>query len=507
MPRHVQDDLYRLVHSLSRTEKGYIRKYWSRYSDEASLDYVVLFDVLDNMNSYSTSELKTRVAGYAWAQRLSAVKNYCMARVLEALRAYSASATPARTIAELLDEADILWERTLYDAGSKRAERAREMALNYDEFGLHLRAISWLKRYRQIVLERPAIEDDIDDLTAEQQRVFDRYQNSIDFEGIGNAMHHHLIKSTQGDADSRSWLDALPQHPLFTSPDKALTASAKLNFHLAMCAWFRLHKPDTTLALHHATELLDLRETYPDILNTRPHVRDQIMFTYLDCCIDDGRDDLFEALIDVYWKPTPPTQPSAHAIQHGYRAWALEVAFALQRHRHDRIFQRQRDIRTFFVENAENIPPQSRIVNIFSMIRVCRNAGKPDDAAYWLQQMLQQPSDVRPDLHAAVTIIELMDAADRGDLDFVRNRVRSLERSTKKSSANSAAMTAVVSYFRRLPDAHAPKVRQLTEETLTRLQQLTNVHVFDPVSQSGVYEWLDAHVSRSSSRRASSIPR
>lgn len=507
MPRHVQDDLYRLIHSLSRTEKGYIRKYWSRYTDDAVLDYAVLFDILDSMDAYTTSELKRRVADHAWAQRLSAVKNYCMARVLEALRAYSASATPARTIAELLDEADILWERTLPDAGLKRAERARTMASTYDEFGLHLRAISWLKRYRQLVLERPTLEADIDDLSAEQQRVFERYQNSIDYEGIGNAMHHHLIMSTQGDVSSRAWLDELPQHPLLASPDKALTASAKINYHLALCAWYRLHKPDPAQALHHARQLLDLRESYPDILNARPGVRDQIMFMYLDCCIDDGQDEQFEALIDVYWKPTPPTQPSAHAIQHGYRAWALEVAFALQRHRFDRIFKRQQDIRTFFIENAENIPPHSRIVNIFSMIRVCRNANRLDDAAYWMQQMLQQPSDVRPDLHAAVMIIELMDAADRGDLDFIRNKVRSLERSTRKTSPDSAALAALVSYFRRLPDAHAPKARQLAEETLNRLKQLANVHVFDPVGQSGAYEWLEAHVNRSSSRRASSTPR
>lgn len=507
MPRHVSDDLYRLVHSLSRTEKGYVKRYWSKYTDQGDLDYAELFDILADMPTYSPTALNAAVKGRSWASRLSQVKNYCMSRVLEALRAYSASATPSKQIAELLDDADILWDRMLYDAGLKRVERARTMASLLDEFSLHLRALSWLKRYRQLVLEQPALDADVDDLTAEQQRVFERYQNSIAYEGLGNAMHHHLIMSTKGDADSRRWLDALPEHPLLASESAPLSLHAALNRHLALSAWYRLHRPDPQRAFEHADAMLRMLQANEEVYTAKPNVRDQIIFLYLDCCLELQRFDDFLGLIDKYWKPTPPNQPTADAVQHGYRLWTLEVGYALQSRNTHRIVKKLDALKKFYIDNADNIPAHSRITNIFSTIRICREAKRMDDASFWTQQMLQQPTDIRPDLHAALMIMEMMWAVEHNDRDFVRNRVRTLERFVKKSLPTAAPITAMLSYFRRWPDANAPKAQQLAEDVINKLQMMPPPHVFDPVQQSGVYEWLQGMISRSSKHRAPSTPR
>lgn len=483
MPRHVNDDLYRLVHSLSATERGYVKKYWTKYSDAADQDYAELFDILVDMPSYSSTALTAAVKGRSWAPRLSQVKNYCTSRVLEALRSYSSSATPSKQIAELLDDADLLWDRMLYDAGLKRVERARTMAATFDEFALHLRALSWLKRYRQLVLEQPAVSTDIDELSAEQQRVFERYQNSVAYEGLGNAMHHHLIMSTKGDADSRRWLDTLPSHPLLASADAPLSVSAALNRLLALCAWYRLHQPDPHQAFDHADALVHLMQANEEVFTAKPNVRDQIIFLYLDCCLELQRFDDFLGMIDRYWKPTPPTKPTADAVQHGYRLWALEVGYVLRSTRTDRITKKHDAIKRFFSEHAENIPAHSRIVNVFGMIRIFRDP-------FWMQQMLQESTEVRPDLHAAAMIIELMAAVEQQDRDFIRNRVRTLERFVKKHLPSTPSITAMLSFFRRWPDANANKARALIEETIIKLEQMESPHVFDPVVQSGVFEWL-----------------
>jgi len=492
MPPSVNDDLYKLIHSLSRTERGYVRKYWSRYSNDAALDYIELFDILSDMPTYQQAELKRRIADRSWSARLSQTKNYCMARLLEALRAYTSSTTPSRQITELLDDADILWNRLLYSSALKKAEKARQLAELFDEFALHLRALSWLKRYRRIVLEAPVIDSDKDQLSVEQHQVFERYQNSISYEGLGNALHHHLIQSTKGDAESRRWLDELLQHPLLASSATALSHSAKVNYYLARCAWHRLHNSNIEGALTEATALFKLKNDNPECFGARPYVGDQIDYVYLDCCLEAGHNDQFLEVIDTYWKPSSTELHPTDTMQHMYRLWALELSYATNSKDGARILKHHERFQTFYVEYADVIPPHSRVTNIFSMLRICINANQQTHAAFWMQQMLLQPTDVRPDLHAASTLIELMTAVDNNDKTFVRNRTRAFERYVKKHLTGSAELTIVLSYFRRWPDATPTQARSLKLQSNVRLQELPRAHAFDPVTQSGALEWFNS---------------
>ena len=120
MPKRGSDALYKLITSLDRNEKGYVKRYCSRHMIGEEIEYLRLFDALESMDRYSDDVLKEKLAGTDLLRRLSAVKNHLYQQILEAMRAYHASKSTEREIMELFLDADFLWEKALYDQAMKR---------------------------------------------------------------------------------------------------------------------------------------------------------------------------------------------------------------------------------------------------------------------------------------------------------------------------------------------------------------------------------------------------
>jgi len=133
MPSNASDSLHRLITSLHRTEKGYVKKYCSRHVLGDGNDYLRLFDAVDAMDEYDERRLKESLSDSPMVKRLPSVKNYLFQQILEAMRAYHAAKSAERQIVELLVDADFLWEKALYDLAYKRIVKAKDLAERHFE--------------------------------------------------------------------------------------------------------------------------------------------------------------------------------------------------------------------------------------------------------------------------------------------------------------------------------------------------------------------------------------
>ena len=90
--RGIKDDLFQLIKSLSRNEKGYFKKYTLLYSaqPESANNYTRLFDVIDGMDEYDEIALKKQFTGEKFINQLPVTKNYLYNSILKSLRSYSA---------------------------------------------------------------------------------------------------------------------------------------------------------------------------------------------------------------------------------------------------------------------------------------------------------------------------------------------------------------------------------------------------------------------------------
>ncbi|HCN04529.1 MAG TPA: hypothetical protein DIS79_02830 [Bacteroidetes bacterium] len=488
------DDLFRLIHSLSRTEKGYFRKYCARHVIGGENDYVALFDALESMDTFDEAKLKALLGDHPAAKRLAASKHYLFQQILEAMRLYHASSSTERQIVELLEDADFLWEKALYDLAMRRVTKARELAVAHDEYAFWLKTISWYKNYRHVVLERPESDGSTDPLSKEQLDVMNLLKSTIEYEELGNLFHYHLLRSTHGDADGSSarWIAQLGEHELLQDIEKANSRPARLNFHLALSNWHYYHTHNTEAALYHAQALLDMMEADPEIAAARPDWPLTFLQMWLQRNIEAGRYDAYLTRIDDLWADHGKRPTRNIEVKRFFRAMNTEAVYALRSGDVTRIDERYDFIRTRYAALRERIPAQSRIAGAFLYARLFADASRWTEAGHWLRYVGMEDDELRPDLHAAARIIRMRQATVEGDRDLLRTTSRSLKRFLSVRNMATSRTEAALSLFRRLSDVLTPiQRRSLFDEIRRRLDSHPTTDPFDPIGSAGLHEWLD----------------
>lgn len=82
-------DLFRLIKSLTRNEKGYFKKYAQVHGNTKNADYLLLFDEIDKQqDTYDEARLIARLKGKPMVHHLSVVKNYLFEMILKSLRSF-----------------------------------------------------------------------------------------------------------------------------------------------------------------------------------------------------------------------------------------------------------------------------------------------------------------------------------------------------------------------------------------------------------------------------------
>ncbi len=490
MPLTASDALFRLIHSLSRTEKGYVKKYCSRHVIGDGNDYLRLFDVIEAQQTYSESDVKAALHGTAMVRRLPAVKNYLYQQILEAMRAYHAASSSERRIVELLEDADFLWEKTLYDQAMKRVEKAREIARSHDEFAFWLKTLSWEKNYRHVILERPLTDGTEDALSREQHRVMELLRNTVDYENLGNTLHDNLIRMSQGNTAATAWLKKLPDHPLLQSPDSAVSRPAQLNYHLILANWWSFVGNDAPKAVEYSRALVHIIQADTELREARPDTYLGILYSHLINLAQAGNHDEFSTTISLLWDERSKQPTKNIEVKRFYRAVNAECTYALECGVTDRLAERMPYIKERYDALADYIPPQSRVAMCFMCGRFSYTIGALRDSAWWFRRLAMCDESVRPDMHAAARLLQLKKAMDDRDVDYVRTSARSLQRFLKSRGLHSARTDAVLSFFRRFAESHGAKRKTLLAETARRLTSAAVASPFDPVRTSGLDVWI-----------------
>lgn len=125
------DELHELIHSLSRNEKGYFKKFASAYKDRDRHIGLRLYDLLEAMPEYDEERLQEQLSANKPVQQLAVYKNHLYHLVLKSLEAYHANTTVQAEIYALLRQIDILYGKSLFRQAMKLARKAEKLAEQY----------------------------------------------------------------------------------------------------------------------------------------------------------------------------------------------------------------------------------------------------------------------------------------------------------------------------------------------------------------------------------------
>ena len=143
MPKTQKESLFRLIKSLSKSEKRQFKLYVNRLESNTDKKFIALFDLLDKMSVYD--EQKITNSKIVKREQLSNVKSHLYKQILVSLRLSISSTNKRLQLREQLDYVYILYNKGLYEQSLQMLQRVKAQAIKLDERATEFQAIEFEK--------------------------------------------------------------------------------------------------------------------------------------------------------------------------------------------------------------------------------------------------------------------------------------------------------------------------------------------------------------------------
>lgn len=193
MPISKTDQVFNLVKSLTKSEKRSFKLYLKRIQKEGNLKFAKLFKLMDKMEVLNETVLQSRLGAISIHQ-FSNLKRNLYAHLLTCLRLLDTPKKIDIQIRELLDFAELLYDRGLYLQALKILNKAKDKAQNRYHDILHLEILEFEKRIESRHITRTG-PDCNERLASEANLRGNVVARTSKFSGLKQRLHAWFIRN------------------------------------------------------------------------------------------------------------------------------------------------------------------------------------------------------------------------------------------------------------------------------------------------------------------------
>ncbi|MBZ0204609.1 MAG: hypothetical protein K8I03_16480 [Ignavibacteria bacterium] len=288
------DDLFQLIKAMSKTEKGYFKKFASKQTIGSKNVYVRLFEAIELQNEYDEEQIKTKFKGEKFAATLYSTKNYLFNLVLKSLSAYHSEKFAVSKLNNILTELNVLFEKGLYKQFKTLLNKAIEIAKENDKpFYL---ALLYNKEMTALTTDYYTTEKGVN-FEELKKRSLDNLR-SITVNEEYNLLYNELflLSKEMGSIRTKSDLDRLnliANNPLLRGESKADNFDAKFKHYSILGHYYRIVN-DNKSWIKYRKALLDLLESDKRFIRENPRSYVLALNNYLNACVIQGFRKEFE---------------------------------------------------------------------------------------------------------------------------------------------------------------------------------------------------------------------
>ena len=227
----VSNDLFRLIKSLNKSEKGLFKKFAAKNSSGSRQNYLLLFDVIDSLSEYDEDLLKKKINDPSLLKQLAVYKVYLFNLILRSLSQHTSYENSESLLNELMGNIRALTSKHLYREAKKVIKKAKELAYKFDK---HKFVMELLAAERHILILSPAkdITNKRIALFKEQQELVKRINEFYDL----SLLCDRMTIMVDNDADFRSpenskQVEEIISNPILASPENIKGYYALNNFY------------------------------------------------------------------------------------------------------------------------------------------------------------------------------------------------------------------------------------------------------------------------------------
>jgi hypothetical protein len=241
-----ESDLFSLIKTLTRSEKGYFKKFTSLHVLKGENTYVKLFDAIEAQaeeGGYNEPAIKEKFKTEKFIRQLPVTKNYLYKNLLKALNAFHYGGKPSRVLKEGLLSVEILTSKGLYAQAHKLLKKLKALSIEDEKFIYLLEILSVEGQVLNSMLSPAAYEKELERIAAEESLFLQQYNNLREMKRLSDKLI--LLTAAEGMFTDKHVIEKAKEiisHPLFLDEELALSLQAKIYFyHTRGAYYFAMH--------------------------------------------------------------------------------------------------------------------------------------------------------------------------------------------------------------------------------------------------------------------------
>jgi hypothetical protein len=428
MAKHKSEDLFHLIKSLTSSEKRYFRLQMQVFGNEQKS--IRLFELLDQQLGYDEASLLQKAPEIKAAQ-ISNLKAHLYKRLLNCMRSYHLRRNKDISIREYIDQAQILFDRGLYNQCNKMLKKARKLAHKNDNLELMLEI---LKMEKQVVAQGIGNEnpDKVNAIINEVKDVNNRINNINTLSNILVRLNNWYVKT--GFVRKEEYLEEVKKFIKTSMPsfdEKSLSFNEKLNLYNVHVAYYQFIQ-DFGNAYKYARKWVQLFDDFPDQIQFKSIMYIRGIHSLL---IAQNKLMKYQEFVQTTQKLKDVYEIPGIELNENIRAMLFKYITIHEINRYfltgdfsggiSLVTKIERDLDQF----VDKLGKHSTIIFYYKIACMYVGDGNHHMAVLWLQKIInEQNVDLREDVHCFARILNLISHFELGNTDIIDYYIKSTYR-------------------------------------------------------------------------------
>ncbi len=456
------DDLFKLIKSLSPSEKRYFKLFTERQGISESKTYLKIFDLIDSMDGvYDEDKLKKKLKIAAEIKMLPQLKIYLNDLILKSMRIYRSDKSVFSEIADLIQDELFYTEKGLVELRAKVLKRSKELAYKHDLMNLVLTILQREKIYSLRYSGKQPMEV-IEELHNEEKDVIETLNTEAELGRISYSLWaQYLIDPLLNDKEAIGKYNNYKNNALLKDYAVLKTFNSKWNYLRAYCLICRFND-DNVKAIEFYKKAVELFDEYPhQKYNVNANYIDALS-NYLGACHRASIYDDFEEIIARL--EALPSDKLSHDVSILTSICSNKILYIMNTGKFELCDEVIELYHKMIGKYEKMLSTAQVIANTYNISVMLFVVGRYQAALEYCEKILNANSNSRQELHHGAKVLNLLLHYELENKLYLDSLIRNTSRSMQKDDRFDFFEKLVMKYLKLLLKAHKHEKHGIYEE-------------------------------------------
>lgn len=494
------DKLHELIQSMSMSEKRAFKLFANRHTIGDQNNYLILFETIEQMSNFDQEAVERSLqAAQMPTRHISSDKNYLYNLILRGLSVFNSNKTTSLKVKELLHQAEVLYEKGLYEHVLGLLKKAKTNALRYELYPLFIEISFWERKTRGKLGDIRGVKQALDE-AMHYMALLDNMQAYMKLYYDISDLRRTISKARSAKTEAR--LATFIQHPFLQRDDIPMSFQAELNYRRIYAMYYYL-VDDEENEMKTNEALLSLMSSHDDYATEFPGEYITVSSRLLILKRHKSETEFQHTLDDFRRFPFDKMKKKRNSViaQVEIDSTATEMSRLLERGRIEESQVMLSSMKELAQRHKSRMSRSQRLSYHYMYTYSYLAAGEYRVALKEVNYLLNEfDASLRPQMYSFARMLNMVIHAELGNLTVLKYEADSTARYLKKRGKLHRLETILIRMFRRLARSSMATVDVRVKHKLYRSfrEELNEIYSDEYENKTLIFfdfrAWLDSKV-------------